>query len=197
MVEKLTLLFIWFVLTTIAGGLLGTLLQHRAWRYKWETESLEKNISTSRELFQEISRLMDRRLYRLDQFYLWPRRGSPTELKVSLENYRSVVFDWNDSINRHLSMLQIFLGKDIREKFDLDLGAKFISIGALVENFYHLEKKDDEELQNSIKNGIRKLRSEVYHYNLVMLKAIEGKTTVMSTHAGILDDLKKLLLRAE
>jgi hypothetical protein len=93
MVEQITLLFAGFLLTTIAGGLLGALIQHRSWRYRWHTENAEKNISTSRELFQEISRLMDRRLYRLDQFYLWSKRNSAPELKSSLENYRSVVVD--------------------------------------------------------------------------------------------------------
>jgi hypothetical protein len=73
MVKQLVLLVVGFVLTTVAGGLVAAVLQHRSWRYKWDTENSEKNISTSRELFQEISRLMDRRLYRVDQFYLSAR----------------------------------------------------------------------------------------------------------------------------
>jgi hypothetical protein len=79
---------------------------------------------------------MDRRLYRVDQFYFWASRNAKQELKAALENYRSAILDWNDNINRHLSMLQIFFGKEIREKFDFEVGRKFVTVGALVEQSY-------------------------------------------------------------
>jgi len=191
--DKLTLLLVGFVLTTILGGLLGALLQHRSWRYKWDTENSEKVISTSRELFQEISRLMDRRLYRVYQFYVWSKRGSEPELKASLENYRAALADCNDNINRHLAMLQIYFGQNIREKFDFEVGHKFVHVGELVEDYYRRSDKDDKALERSIENEISDLRGEVYNYNLILLGEIGKKTEHANQRAGLIEDLKNLL----
>lgn len=191
--DKLTLLVVGFALTTILGGLLGAFLQHRSWRYQWDTESSEKHVSTSRELFQEISRLMDRRLYRVYQFYVWSKRGSEPELKTSLENYRAALTDWNDNINRHLAMLQIYFGQGIREKFDFEVGHKFVRVGELVERYHRRSDEGDKALEQSIEKEINDLRGEVYAYNLILLGEIEIKTKRSDQPAGLIADLKNLL----
>jgi hypothetical protein len=195
MVQKLVLLLVGFGLTTVTGGLLAALLQHRSWRYKWETESAEKVVATAREIFQEISRIMDRRLYRVDQFFLWTRRNAELELKIALENYRSALQDWNDNINRHLSMLQIYFGREIREQFDCEVGAKFVEVGGLVERLYRLKGDVDTSLQEAIEDGIQQLRSQVYEYNLILLNEIEAKTKRVSAQASIFADIKNLFWR--
>lgn len=135
---------------------------------------------------------MDQRLYRLDQFYLWSRRQSEPELKLALKNYRTAVTLWNDNINRHLAMLQIFFGEAIREEFDNDVGADFVRVGDLAERFYRSETEQRSKHQAAIEQAAAILRGKVYNFNLRMLREIESRSTKMSAHVGILQDVTNI-----
>src|SRR3954471_8721782 len=112
MVGELVRSLLSFVLLTVVGAILGAILQHRGWRCKWSLESKDKRLSIAREVYQEVSRLMDKRLFRSKQLHVWIRRGDSERIKLSIENYRQVIFEWNDSINRNLAMLEIYFGKE-------------------------------------------------------------------------------------
>jgi len=190
MFEKLSLLILGFLLTTIGGGFVATLLQQRAWRHKWEVENAEKHIETAKQIFEEVSRLMDKRLFRVEQLSVWIRRADRKRVHLSLENYRNVMFDWNDNINRHLAMLQIYFGNDIREDFDFRVGAKFVETGAGTEAAYRdfVSGKDVVASLSAVRDLIAELRAEVYQYNLTMLTRIESHKQTQKVH-DLLSDI--------
>jgi len=59
-----------FLLTTLCGGLLGFVFQRRNARYQWLRARWEKELGEAQAVFEEVSRLLDRRLYRTRQL-LW------------------------------------------------------------------------------------------------------------------------------
>jgi hypothetical protein len=74
LLEKLLPLIIGFVLTTVCGGVLGWYFQDRIWNHQWQVQRHAQMLESTTRTFEEISRLMDKRLFRLCQFYLWMRR---------------------------------------------------------------------------------------------------------------------------
>ncbi|HEV2825170.1 MAG TPA: hypothetical protein VG035_08190, partial [Actinomycetota bacterium] len=75
--KQLTPLLVGFLLTTVAGGLLGYFFQRRSWSHQYEVQFRAQERERATKAFEEISRLLDKRLYRLRQLY-WGLSG-PTE----------------------------------------------------------------------------------------------------------------------
>jgi hypothetical protein len=109
-----------FLLTTVIGGLLGFLLQNRSWEHQHKVlaseqerqrrlQIAEQERKEAVQIFDEISRLMDKRLYRLRLVY-WslkeesdPGKRSPAA-EERWKEYRQVLYEWNDSVNRNPSV---------------------------------------------------------------------------------------------
>ena len=170
--EKLLLLVIGFLLTSVAGTLIATVVQRRFWKHQWQLQSQKEWVDSARAIFEEVSRLMDRRLFRLNQLFIWSRRDDKERMANSLKHYRVILAEWNESINRNLSMLQFFFGTEIREQLDFEIGANFIHAGDLVETYYRDPVLRTEEKATDIKKIIRSTRSSVYNFNLKMLAQI-------------------------
>jgi hypothetical protein len=171
--EELLPLFVGFILTTVAGGFLGSFLQTRLWRHQWAAERASKTSEAARSLFEDVSRLMDRRLFRLSQLTLWSNRGEPERLAEAITEYRTVVREWNDSISRHLSLLQFYFGTRVRERFDFEVGQRFVAAGAMAETLYRAAPKGDASLTEKVEQAIVELRADVYQYNLELLRCME------------------------
>ena len=62
--EPILLLVIGFVLTSVLGGALAYLFQQRAWRHQYETERRDQQRQLALKTFEEVSALLDQRLYR-------------------------------------------------------------------------------------------------------------------------------------
>ncbi len=169
-----------FTLTTIGGALVGSYLQQRSWTYQWTAQRAVETSALARGIFDEVSRLMDKRLFRLAQLHLWIERGEEELLAVALANYRAVLVEWNDSINRHLSMLQFFFGEEVRAEFDFGVGAHFVAAGTAVERLYRNRHQKDATTENAeaVSKLIKTVRSEVYEFNLTLLSRIPASSVV-------------------
>ena len=143
--NELIKLLVGFALTTVCGGVLTFFFQRRQAQYQWIKSRWEKELSESQAAFEEISRLLDRRLYRTRQF-LWGFDRSPEELEARLGEYRKAVTRWNDNVNRILALLAIHFSDEIRNILDNDLGAEFVNVGRLLEQAYFHNKGDFERL---------------------------------------------------
>src|SRR4051794_37903537 len=91
MMDDLLKLVLGFVLTTLCGGLLGFVFQRRHARYQWLRSRWEKELAEAQAVFEEVSRILDRRLYRTRQL-LWSLERNPEIREQSLSGYRTVVF---------------------------------------------------------------------------------------------------------
>lgn len=162
--EKLVLAGVTFVLTSILGGALTALFQFSSWK-RQQLLTREAELRKTREtIFSEVSRLMDRRLYRLKRLH-WALAKSAPERDAALADYRAVIFEWNDSINRILAMLQVYLSDEIRHELDNGIGRRFVELGAQVESML----KSRQAPSDAMAHEIEALAGGVYFLNVRML----------------------------
>ena len=130
MTQQLLLLVAGFVLTSVVGGALGSWFQRRAWAHQHETqrrdEEHQREVQRRDEehqraltTFEEVSRLLDRRLYRMRRLY-WAARdtavgaGDQERLAAARADYRVVLAEWNDNLNRNLALVETYFGTPVR-----------------------------------------------------------------------------------
>jgi hypothetical protein len=127
------------------------------------------------QIFDEISRLMDKRLYRLRLVY-WSleEESDPAKHSSAAEErwkeYRQVLYEWNDSVNRNLALLHRYFGQKIRLRFDNAIGSTFVSLGRKVEQW----RKSGTQPSGDLERQLKELSNMVYHFNLEMIIAIQS-----------------------
>jgi hypothetical protein len=126
MVTDLLPLVVGFLLTSVLGGLLGYLFQRRSWAHQHEVQQRDQERQQALRTFEEVSRLLDRRLYRMRRLY-WAARGralgtsDQAELGSAQAGYREVLFEWNDNLNRTLALVHTYFGSQVREQLEEDV----------------------------------------------------------------------------
>ncbi len=177
--SQLLLLVVGFVLTTVLGGTFAYALQSRSWRHQHDVQVREQERERAVQAFDEISRLLDRRLYRLRQLY-WhvedkPRGDEGDDTKTELDGYRAVVYEWNESVNRNLALVHQYFGKDLRERLDNRIGAEFRDVGREVEQLWKASRgSDGAEVPPDFEDRIDRLSDLVYLFNIEMIRMIQS-----------------------
>ncbi|MGW7610493.1 hypothetical protein ACWGKW_25065 [Streptomyces sp. NPDC054766] len=166
-----------FLLTTVLGGLLGSFFQQRTWAHQHRVETRERDRAAL--VFEEVSKLLDKRLYRLRLLY-WSL-AADTDVRSErserrMEDYRQVLYEWNDSINRNLALIQQYFGVAVRDRLDYGIGTAFVELGQAVEAMWRqfdggTSTASRERIDDAL---LTALGSQIYHYNLEMIRAIQG-----------------------
>jgi hypothetical protein len=123
-----------FVLTTLVGGWWAARLQQKSWSQQNDVRLREAAAERAGMVCQELTALMDRRLYRM-QGLLWSAMAEPVdlgELDQRREEYREVLKDWNEKLNMHLSLVGSYFGDAARARLDA-LYEEFKRVGEGVE----------------------------------------------------------------
>src|SRR5204863_5791423 len=134
MTKTLVPVFVGFLLTTVLGGVLGYIFQQRGWNHQYKVQLQRQERERAVAIFEEVSRLMDRRLYRLKLLYwsLPAGRADGTRSPLAeprMDDYRQVLYEWNDSINRNLALVQQYFGEAMHKRLDNVIGSAFVSLG--------------------------------------------------------------------
>jgi hypothetical protein len=82
MLKVLAPILLGFLLTTVLGGFLGVYLQQRSWAHRFKVERATAERDRAVQVFEETSRLLDRRLYRMRRL-AWTLKRSTTGLSPS------------------------------------------------------------------------------------------------------------------
>jgi len=170
-----------FVLTTVLGGLLAYFFQRRSWDHQYRVQLDERERDRAISVFEEVSRLLDKRLYRMrllfwsltDEPPVEPLPDTPT-VEDRMASYRDVLVEWNDGINRLLALTQHSYGPAMRARLDNDLGAEFVYVGRHLQDLRKTSEVD-EGVRDVIGARLRALGGLVYQFNLDMLRAVEAK----------------------
>jgi Putative peptidoglycan binding domain len=138
--EQVLLLVIGFVLTSVVGGLLGLFFQRRSWSHQHRAQQRDQDREQAIKVFEEVSSLLDRRLYRMRQVFWAARRrargGADADaLPEALRQYREVVTTWNDNLNRHLALVHTYFGSGARQELEDEVFEEFSAIGRALEWF--------------------------------------------------------------
>jgi hypothetical protein len=171
MTEDLVKLLAGFLLTTLCGNWLASVFQRRQARYQWLKSRWEKELAEAQAVFEEVSRLLDRRLYRARQL-LWSFDRPPETRDQRLSDYRSVVTEWNDNINRILALLAIHFSDRLRNTIDNVIGAEFVAIGRSLEQGIHAGSVTDV---GELERKLDALAGQVYVFNLDLLQEIKKR----------------------
>jgi hypothetical protein len=93
--SQLLLLVVGFLLTTVVGGLLGYFFQKRAWDHQHDVTAESSHREAAFAVFEELSTLMDKRLYRMRVFdsVLASVEASGAEIETAREGYRQIRYD--------------------------------------------------------------------------------------------------------
>jgi hypothetical protein len=133
MEDQITLLVLGFILTSVAGGFLGYYFQRRT----WDANRREAERQAAATLFDEVSRAMDRRLYRMWLLHWRLKSGDDAGIEEALDNYRDVLEEWNDSLNRNLALAYRYFGEGVWKYLDRVLYEDFARLGRHLEDRYN------------------------------------------------------------
>jgi murein L,D-transpeptidase YcbB/YkuD len=178
--NPLLLLGAGFVLTTVGGGTLGYYLQQRAWRQQTTNQRSERDLEAATKTFEEVSVLLDRRLYRMRRVYWLARRLAPApgdtrNLSSALLEYRSVVENWNDNLNRLLALIQTYFGRPMRERLQSELYDTYAAVGEELDQFVRevsVTKRGSVRVR-PVGRRLTDLSHRVFAFNLLLLTALE------------------------
>jgi hypothetical protein len=167
-------LVVGFALTTIVGGLLTTTYQCGATRLTERQRERNSEIQAATEVFNEVSRHLDRRLYRSRRL-LWGLSRPTTQTSASSlsaadlqrrrDAYVEAVQEWNENINRTYALTERYFGRGMRVFLEQDLARGFICVSA------RLDSQEPEII--GLEHVIDSFNPEVYRFNLEMLRRIQ------------------------
>ena len=165
-------LIITFLLTSVFGTVIATYFQDRIWKHQQNERIREEERSKALEIFDEISKLLDQRLYRYRQILYAFRSKKEERISRAFSEYRDVLFEWNDNLNRNYSRIEIYFGINSRRKLEDDIAKDLIYIGYLLE----CKKKDIESgpSLDEIRKKIDHLNAAVYGFDRSLLELIDG-----------------------
>ena len=132
MANQVFLLVLGFVLTTVVGGVLGYYYQRRT----WDANRRESERTAAASVFDEISRAMDERLYRMRLVYWGLKIGDEDRIAAAMSEYRAALIKWNDNLNRNLALAYRYFGRDVWAFLSGVLYAEFAIIGRHLEDRY-------------------------------------------------------------
>jgi hypothetical protein len=181
--DQLVTIVVGFALTTVVGGLLGAWFQRRTWDHQNERTLSEADRGHATQVCRELSHLMDKRLYRMRQLN-WALTAEPVDesrAEASMQDYRAVLYEWNDTLNRNLAAAEIQFGVELREQLEREIYEGFRAAGATLEASYKrllgpYRSDADEPSRGTLERDLDQLREGIYDLGVTMLRRIrEGR----------------------
>jgi hypothetical protein len=189
--QQLILLVVGFGLTGVFGTLLGFFLQNRAWAHQHEVGRRDEERLQALKTFEEVSLLLDRRLYRMRRLYWAARRkaldsGDEAEIAAARDDYREVVIGWNDSLNHTLALTEASFGSQVRAMLADGVYEEFAAAGRGLEDIVKMVLDAGEERLELPAFGYRmtRLSHRVYELNARMLSLLREETVGRSAPRG-------------
>jgi hypothetical protein len=184
-VDDFLLLLAGFVLTTVVGGLLGYWLQGRTWRHQERSRLRQAQIEAAKSFFEDVSRLLDRRLHRMRQLDdILGSPGGADEVERRLARYRDVLDEWNDNLNRNLALAKSYFGDLVHAALEA-LYEDYSTAGGQIEGRVREYRNDGKASSPPASSPLRGLDLVIYDLNLAMIEALQrGSVGVLDAHAS-------------
>jgi Putative peptidoglycan binding domain len=177
--DPIVLLVIGFLLTSVLGGGLAYLFQQRAWRHQYEIQKQDHHHQQALKTFEELSSLLDQRLYRMRLIFWAAKRlarqpRKPASLNAELTDYRAILRVWNDNLNRNLALIDTYFGEAARVQLETELFAEYSAIGEELDEFVRqVTAANETPVQvRPIGSRLSELSVRVYQFNVFMLRSL-------------------------
>jgi Putative peptidoglycan binding domain len=172
MAGQIVLLVLGFVLTTVVGGALGYYFQRRT----WDANRRELERSAAVDVFDDISRAMDERLYRMRLVYWGLRSGDETRIAASMTEYRATLVKWNDNLNRNLALIERYFGHEVWKFLSGVVYEEFAIIGRQLEGWYREDRGlgSPEQARHFVAGRrLQALANDIFDLNRFMIAMIQ------------------------
>jgi hypothetical protein len=180
-VDALLPVVVGFLLTTVLGGLLGTYLQWRTWVHQNEVQLREGELRRAGEVCHTVSRLLDKRRYRMVRLFhavrvRAPEHGAPDLLERRLSDYDQVLYEWNDSLNANLAQMGTSFGQRARDQLERAY-ERYQQVGAELEEAYRQAARTSQPAAlEGLEGRLEELNDTAYQLNLLMLTQLREGT---------------------
>lgn len=153
--EKVVLLLLGFVLTTVGGGLLGNYLQSRS-RFKTQQE----------QVFTEIAQMMDSRAHQTQLLVSASRNDTVYYGTIAARRprYTAMLEDWNMKRNRTAALVRRYFGREAGRCY-----------GRMNENFVNVNYSIRREVEpDSIQADVERLNEAIHAFDLFLLNRMSS-----------------------
>lgn len=171
-------ILITFIFTSVIGGYLTSQFQKKNWEHQRKLLKLERYDEQATKIFEDISSILDQRMFRYRQIIYAFRTEDEKRIETAFQEYRDVLFRWNDHINRNYAMVEKFFGKEVREELEYKINKDVIFIGTLLERIK--KKKENAIDKEEVWKKIDDLNARVYLFDTKMLEIISRKSEKLS-----------------
>jgi hypothetical protein len=177
MTGQLTLLGVGFLLTGVVGGTLGFIFQRLTWTHQHEVQRREEEYRLAMKTFEEVSSLLDRRLYRMRRVYWAAKRrhvdASGDQLSAALDGYRDVLLIWNDNLNRIQALVDTYFGSGVRRQLEIDIFERYAAIGRVLDDLVRQVSNSTPHEELLMGRRLDQLSFRVYRFNSRMLQLMQ------------------------
>ena len=171
------MLLLGFLLTTLGGGYLSYEWQSRAASYERVADQRRLELQAASRVFEELSRLLDTRLYRMRRLHTGiadPDRTSGT-LTTRWDAYREALFAWNENLNRNLALTQRYFGNEARDKLENQIAEGFRELGSLLEGSgYPAGLEGRMERYHHRQEIADRVNNQVYDFDIMLIESIQA-----------------------
>jgi hypothetical protein len=121
---------------------------------------------------------MDERLYRMRKLYWSLKARDEERIAAAMDEYRSVLAKWNDSLNRNLALVYRYFGRDVWAFLSRTIYEEFAVIGRHLEERYRL-KQDSASRPPDAANlpitgrRLQALSNDIYELNRYVIAMIQ------------------------
>ena len=171
MSEQVLLLLLGFLLTTVVGGLLGFYFQTRT----WDSNRRESELQAAAAVFDDLSRILDRRLYRMRQLNWRLSSADKAQIEDAMASYRQSVLEWNENLNRNLALTYGYFGVRTWDYLDKTIFEDFVSLGRDIEKRYESWHKGDvNDSAARIEGRLDAVSDKLYNLNRFMIALVQA-----------------------
>lgn len=168
--QKLFLLGLGFIFTTILGGLLSYYLQARTNNYNYKNALIESERKVAKDIFEDIITAIDERVYYAqilnDDYSFNPNKGVPAE---KWNNYQQAVNKWNININKRFELLQYYFGYSAKKDMQT-IHLRFINLNVKLRE---AKTANNPGLHNNIKAEIEVINRANADLSTKLIRSIQ------------------------
>jgi hypothetical protein len=183
--EKFILLTLGFLVTTGIGNWVAAKFQERSqvyqselnnaeWNHQHEVGQRDLQTRESLAVFEEISRMMDKRWYRMRKLaWDFEENRDKRQINQDMEKYRKVLYEWNDSLNRNEALVFKYFGEDSRVLFKDEVHRSFKEAGGFLEDYFYEKIDRNPENMKTISDKLGDAERHMYDFNVDMIAKIQ------------------------
>lgn len=175
--QRLLLLSLGFGMTYFVRNWITGEFQKRQFDYEHGAQLQGSEAKAATKIFEETSKMSDKRLYRMRKL-CWTMSYKRPEWSVQeqMDNYRKMLFEWNDNFNRNRALIQRYFGEDVKNEFTDVVHQGMKEAGSKLEDYYYATDEDRKNMDiEKIDDDLDEIERRVYDLNLKMIDMIHDK----------------------